>query len=145
MIDSFSGPNQFLSNFYYSEVELGNIVYPTVEHAFQAAKTLDPIQRSNIALMETADKAKRFGRQVNLRPDWEDIKCNVMLYLLRQKFTGTGLENALVATGSQELIEGNTWHDAYWGVCNGVGKNMLGILLMKVRGELQMIRRIVNG
>jgi ribA/ribD-fused uncharacterized protein len=145
MINSFSGEYAFLSNFSYSEVDLGEFTFPTVEHAFQAAKTLDPIQRSNIALMHTADKAKRFGRQVQLRPDWEEIKISVMLFLLRQKFCWTDLQEKLLETGDLELEEGNTWNDTYWGVCNGVGKNMLGMLLMEVRSEIQMMSRIIHG
>ena len=77
------------------------------------------------------------GRQVKLRKDWEDIKLQVMENALRLKFQDSTLRKKLIATGDEELIEGNPWEDRYWGVCNGSGKNKLGKLLMKIRKDLQ--------
>ena len=76
------------------------------------------------------------GRSVSLRPDWEDIKDDVMLEGLYRKFTNDELAEWLLDTGDEELVEGNWWGDRYWGVCNGIGQNKLGKLLMKVREEL---------
>lgn len=132
-IDSFQGPNRFLSNFYYCTITFEGRVYDTVEAAYQAAKSLDPLTRAAIAHAETPGEAKRMGSKITLRPDWEQIKPYVMLSLLMKKFSDPVLQKMLLETGDEELIEGNNWGDTYWGVCNGKGKNNLGKLLMDVR------------
>ncbi|MBL8796305.1 MAG: NADAR family protein [Planctomycetia bacterium] len=134
-IDSFSGEYRWLSNFYPSAVELDRVVYASVEHAFQAAKTLDREERLTIQLSASAGRAKRLGRKVKLRKDWESVKVEVMRGLLRKKFADPDLGRMLLATGDSPLIEGNTWNDCFWGVCGGVGKNWLGRLLMEIRAE----------
>lgn len=137
-IDKFDGEYAFLSNFYPSIVyDFEGNTYPTVEHYFQAMKTLDPKVRKHIASAKTPGEAKRLGRRVELRSDWEDIKLKVMKHGLIQKFAEPELRNPLLRTGDAELIEGNWWGDTYWGVCNGVGENHLGQLLMEVREELR--------
>lgn len=137
MIDKFRGKYWFLSNFYESSIEDENITYPTVEHYFQAQKTLNREEKLKIAKATKPAKAKKIGRQVNLRKDWEDIKLQVMEKALRLKFQNPDLRKKLITTGDEELVEGNPWGDRYWGVCNGSGKNKLGKLLMKIRKELQ--------
>ena len=141
MINSFDGEYAFLSNFYFSPMVIDNVVYTTNEHFFQAMKSLNPKERQAIALAPTPGKAKRLGGKVSLRKDWEDIKEEVMLIGLRHKFSNPDLRKKLLATGNEELIEGTTWHDNYWGICRceacgGRGKNRLGKLLMQVREEL---------
>lgn len=132
-ITSFSGKYEFLSNFYCSPVTYEGITYPTVEHAFQAAKTFDVTERRRISEMKTPGMAKRAGRRVLLRKDWEAVKFDIMKTLVTQKFEDEKLKQLLLDTGDEELIEGNTWHDTCWGVCNGVGQNNLGKILMSVR------------
>ena len=141
MIKNFEGEYAFLSNFYFSPMIIDNVVYTTNEHYFQAMKSLNPKERQAIVLAPTPGKAKRLGRKVSLRKDWEDIKEEVMLTGLRHKFSNPELRKKLLATGNEELIEGTTWHDNYWGICDceacsGQGKNRLGKLLMQVREEL---------
>jgi hypothetical protein len=136
-IDSFEGEYRFLSNFYFSPLKLGGIIYPTVEHAFQAGKTKDKNERMEISLLNTPGEAKRAGRKVKLREDWEQIKLEVMEFLVRLKFENyLDLKDKLLATGDAELIEGNWWNDRFWGVCKGKGENNLGKILMKIRSEL---------
>lgn len=137
MITAFKGKYDFLSNFCAAPVYLDNFLYPTVEHAFQASKTLIVEQRTNIAMCKSPVSAKHLGKKVTLRHDWEMIKLHIMLDLLRQKFQEPKMKAALLATGQEELIEGNWWNDTFWGVCKGVGQNHLGKLLMKVRSELE--------
>lgn len=137
-IDRFNGRFTFLSNFSPSPVLLDGMLFPTVEHGFQAAKTLDRQER--LALVQgssmSAGQAKRWGRSVQLRPDWERVKDHIMLDLLRCKFAGSPLlADQLEATGDTWLEEGNDWGDRYWGTVNGNGANRLGMLLMQVRGE----------
>ena len=135
-IDKFDGENAFLSNFHPSPIRVQGIWFPTVEHAFQAAKTLNPAERDEIARATTPGRAKRLGRRVTLRRDWESVKVGVMEDLLRRKFDGVGpLRQQLQDTSPAELIEGNTWGDTFWGVCKGRGQNQLGLLLMKIRDE----------
>ena len=136
IIDQFHGPYRFLSNFWGAKVTLDGVVYPTVEHAYQAAKTLDAAERENIRAARAPNIAKRMGRSVTLRPDWEQVKVSIMLDLLRQKFRDPRWRGLLLDTGAAELVEGNYWGDTFWGVCNGGGLNQLGLLLMQVRSEL---------
>ena len=135
-ITSFKGQYIWLSNFWMSPIEYEGNIYKSVEHAFQAAKTLDPLERDYIAAASTPDIAKRRGRTVHLRHDWEQIKEMIMLDLLRIKFRHIGLRAALLGTQHHELIEGNHWGDTYWGVDHRLGgQNRLGMLLMQVRSE----------
>ncbi|WP_019008567.1 NADAR family protein [Deinococcus aquatilis] len=134
MIRSLKGTP--LSNFAPVQIRLGGQLYPSVEAAFAAAKTLIPEERLRILLAPSPAAAKQLGRQATLREDWEDIKLTVMLELLRAKFQRPSYRALLLATGEQEIVEGNTWDDRFWGVCNGVGENHLGRLLMQVRSEL---------
>jgi N-glycosidase YbiA len=134
-IESFQGEHRFLSNFWPVEVQLDGIAYPSVEHAYVASKTLDLVARRDIPNM-AAGAAKRYGRKLRLRSDWNDVRLGVMAKLVLQKFQVPELAAKLRATGSTELVEGNTWGDTFWGVCDGVGQNNLGKILMAVRAEL---------
>ena len=133
-IDSFKGPHGFLSNFWPSEVVLDGQRFPTVEHAYQASKVLSTKERERIMLASTPAAAKRMGRRLALRPDWDEAKLSVMRGLVGQKFEIPGLRDLLLATGDAELVEGNRWGDTFWGECEGVGLNHLGRILMCVRG-----------
>lgn len=134
MINNFSGQYRFLSNFSPAMVALDGVQYISVEHAYQAAKSFDAHYRMSIARCPTPTDARRLGRTVPLRSDWSDVKLAVMEHLLRQKFAQPFFHSKLMATGTAKLIEGNYWHDTFWGVCNGVGTNHLGRLLMLIRG-----------
>lgn len=135
-IDDFRGDYRWLSNFHRVDVELDGVRYPSTEHAYQAAKTLDSLQRESIRVLPTCGMAKRAGQRLVLRADWEPIKRDVMLELLRQKYRLPELRTLLLQTGDAVLVEGNTWGDTYWGMCNGVGENWLGRLTMQVRDEI---------
>lgn len=139
MIDNFRGKHRFLSNFSMSDIVVWNRLVPTVEHAFQAAKAIDPEQRDAILAAPAAGDAKRLGKKADLKPDWEDIKEKVMFELLQRKFRIEDLRKKLISTDPHELIEGNTWGDTYWGVYNGVGKNRLGMLLMALRRRIILL------
>jgi ribA/ribD-fused uncharacterized protein len=134
VIDSFEGEYRFLSNFW---PDTGC----TLEHKYQAAKCTNPNEMRAILDAPHPTIAKRLGRRCRSRTDWEIVKKKVMLGLLRKKFApGTDLAERLLATGDARLIEGNWWHDEFWGVCScskhGLGENWLGRLLMQVRREL---------
>lgn len=145
VVGPFRGEYAFLSNFHPAPVEFEGILYPTVEHAYQAAKTLNREERQRIANLPTPGAAKRAGKQVQLRPDWEDVKIDVMTRLVRRKFTCyPDLAEKLLATGDLPIVEINTWKDTFWGVCEGVGQNHLGRILMAVRKELRTQEAISN-
>lgn len=132
-IDSFRGEYRFLSNFYACPIVYEGDLYPSLEHAFQAAKTVDSDERKVVRTQTTAGNAKRAGRRVAKRAEWDSIRVSVMRELLYQKFNDPQLRQRLLNTGDVELVEGNDWGDVFWGVCRGRGENWLGRLLMEVR------------
>jgi ribA/ribD-fused uncharacterized protein len=117
--------------------------YFTVEHVYQAAKTLDLKERKAIQLASTPGKAKRLGRKANLRPGWDFYKSGIMFDLVFQKFSkNSELKKKLLATEDTELVEGNYWCDIYFGACTcpkhqGAGQNILGKILSEVRKILR--------
>ena len=137
-ISEFRGPYFFLSNFYETPVKYDGLTYPSSEAAFQAAKCLDPKARKIFQTM-TPKQAKQFGRRVSLRPDWEEVKLQVMADILKNKFENKELRAKLLATENANLVEGNYWHDTFWGVdlATGKGQNHLGKLLMALRTNLK--------
>lgn len=134
-IDDFRGAYAFLSNFYLTPAAYEGTYYKTAEHTYQAAKTRNPEDKKNIEAAPSPGIAKRMGKAVALRKDWESIKDQVMLDILRSKFFRRSLRKQLLNTGDAELVEVNSWGDTYWGVCKGKGENRLGKLLMQVRDE----------
>ena len=139
MIGPFTGEYKFLSNFYSSYIIWNGNSYSTVEHAYQATKAENEHDRNFIQSTSTPFKAKRLGREIKMRKDFEDIKFKVMLDLLRIKFQIPHLKSKLLATGNEDLVELNNWGDKIWGVDNktGKGQNHLGKLLMQVRNEIK--------
>lgn len=143
MISDFSKENFFLSNFYNAYLDYEGVVFCSTEAAFQAAKTLDIEERKKIARMSPSE-SKKAGRKVALRSDWESVKDKVMYDVCVAKFTmNESLKERLLATGDEELVEGNEWHDNYWGNCTCdnckdiPGRNQLGKTLMKVRADIR--------
>ena len=135
-IREFIDAYAFLSNFYHSPVKYGNLIYLNAEAAFQAQKESYEKDKEQYTRMNPA-QAKLVGRNCNLREDWEEIKEQTMYEIVKAKFTqNEALARLLLATGDAYLEEGNWWHDTIWGVCNGVGQNKLGKILMRVRKEL---------
>ena len=136
VIDCFKGEYHWLSNFHSCPVHHEGLTFKNTEAAFQASKTLNMDEREKFVGINPLI-AKRMGRRVKLRSDWDDVKIVVMREVLRCKFSqNPELKAKLIATGDAELIEGNKHRDVFWGVCNGKGNNQLGRLLMEVRAEL---------
>lgn len=136
----FKGEFRFLSNFYPCTIIAWGIEFPTAEHVYVAAKTEDRVLRKVISMASTPGKAKRFGKEIDLRDDWEQIKTHVMRGILRRKFADKELMNRLQLIRG-EIIEDNVWHDNFWGACmcsecaKKEKKNMLGKLLMEIRDD----------
>lgn len=135
-IFGFKDEFAFLSNFYPVQIEYLGVKYSSTEHAYQAQKCLDVLYQSKVRDCETPGQAKRLGAIANIRHDWDSIKFSIMLELIRIKFKDPVLRQMLLDTGDCHIEETNRWGDTYWGVCNGVGKNMLGQILMQVRQEI---------
>lgn len=138
-IEGFHGEHEFLSNFVPARVVLSGVTYPTVEHAYQAAKSLDLSERVVIEKARGPGQAKKLGQLIQCRPDWEAVKEDIMRDLLIQKFAQPAYAELLLATGDAYLEETNWWKDRYWGVCKGTGLNRLGHLLMEIRADLRGI------
>lgn len=149
-IDKFDGTQfAFLSNFYvHNEPIMYNVLQDdgiyrryfvnTVEHVYQADKCMHSTDYHKILMAATPARAKKYGRMVECRSDWDLIKIARMKHWLKVKFSTAYLANRLIEeTEDRPLIEGNTWGDRFWGQVNGVGENWLGRLLEEVRKELK--------
>lgn len=138
-ISSFRDGYRFLSNFYPASTVFNGVRYPTSEHAYQAAKATSPEDFRWVAEAPNAAEAKSRGRLIRCRPDWASVRDEVMRQVLAAKFAAPGLHAQLLATGDEELVEGNPWHDHHFGYCTKcqVGDNVLGKLLMELRAQLR--------
>ena len=142
-IDRFRGAYHCFSNFFIEPDGTH------IEAEFQAAKTHDEQERAFVLRLTPSQSKKAGGKRglklpdgttfrVTLRKDWEDVKEEVMLGLLRRKFgTHEKLREILLGTGDEHIEEGNQHGDKVWGTVNGVGENKLGKALMRVRAELR--------
>jgi ribA/ribD-fused uncharacterized protein len=151
MIDTFTGRWSFLSNFYPCKIKYKGIEYPSVEHFYVAMKIKDDqfINSKNIPLVDcqemisrikTPSEAKKLGKKLKIRKDWDIVRFSIMEWGIIEKFKDKDLMKLLIGTQGEELKESNWWHDNYWGVCtcekcDGKGENNLGKILMKIRNE----------
>lgn len=137
-INEFRNDNYFLSNFYECPVTYDGLTYRNNESAFQAQKCINPKDREQFTTLNSSE-AKKLGRRVVLRKDWEDIKVRVMKEIVTAKFEqNEDLQQKLLDTGDAYLEEGNTWGDRVWGTVNGAGANNLGKILMEVRENIRL-------
>lgn len=143
-IRKFTGEFAFLSNFHPSPISWDGHQFATVEHAYQAAKTLVKKEQEQIANCKTPGQAKRMGRKITLRNDWEKQKLPVMMWMIKLKFEDPILRQKLLDTGDAHIVEGNHWHDNIWGECSCKKcediepTNLLGTLLMEERSQLKI-------
>lgn len=136
-ISGFNGEWKFLSNFYQTPVLFDGVIYPSVENAYQAAKTLDGEIRNKF-LTISSKEAKLLGKKLIVRSDWNRIKLQIMNDLVLDKFTRNDyLTWKLKNTGELYIEETNWWGDKYWGVCKGEGENNLGKIIMNIRNNLK--------
>ena len=139
MIKEFKNQYFFLSNFYECPIYYNKLVFCNAEAAFQAQKVIDEKEQYKFINLN-ASQARKLGKTIVLRKDWEEVKDNIMYEIVKRKFTvNKELKQKLIDTKDEELVEGNWWHDTYWGVDSktGIGKNKLGKILMKVREEVK--------
>lgn len=139
----FTGRYAFLSNFKMCTIPYNGIMFPSVEHAYQAQKNLSEEIQRYIAYLDTPNNAKKYAQTIPLREDWEEVKVPIMSKLVYIKFhRHRDLQKALLATGDVQLVEGNWWGDTFWGMVNGQGHNVLGRILMQCRRDLRFKREI---
>ena len=138
----FKGENSWLSNFAPCMFTYQGISYPTTEHFYQAWK-FDVDKRAKVAAAPTPGKAKQMGSKAKLCWNWDTVRVEVMKTALEYKFVhNLHYRSLLKATGNANLVEGNWWHDNFWGNCNCpkcreiTGSNMLGKLIMDIRSRL---------
>jgi ribA/ribD-fused uncharacterized protein len=153
MINKFEGRWGFLSNFYPCQIEHKGITYPSLEHYYVALKITEmqfidgsyytaSDLREIISKIPSPSEVKKLGRKLKVRTDWDDKKLDFMKWGVKEKFKNEKLADLLLSTGDSELIEGNWWHDNFYGKCfcpkcNGSGENHLGKILMNIREELR--------
>jgi ribA/ribD-fused uncharacterized protein len=133
----------WLSNFYEVPVKLGNLTFGSTEAAFQGAKYKAALvgQKEQFEFLQdmikaTPSQSKKLGKRLLIDVDkWESIKVRCMREVVKAKFDQHDyLRLKLIETGAALLVEGNTWGDKFWGRCDGKGMNVLGSILMELRG-----------
>lgn len=143
-INGFIGGYGWLSNYHKCPVYYEGIKYPSSENAFMAAKTLDRDERLQFTSI-SSEEAKVIGRTIKLRPNWNEVRVEVMYAVVFDKFyRNKGLRKWLLATGDNLLVDGNDRKDTFWGVCEGEGENMLGKILMQIREDFKFINSYGN-
>ena len=145
----FIGEYDFLSNMHPCPVHYGTETFPCVETAFQFQKSVETKDKERFVTKDAqwidGYTAKKIGRQVKLREDWNDERIVVMYKLLEDKFyNNKKMRQLLKETGNIYIAEENDWGDTFWGVCNGKGSNILGKMLMEIRQNIQDEERTVK-
>ena len=137
-IRQFTGEYNFLSNFYPVKITYDNITYASSEHAYQAQKCKNSDDKLKFIDISAA-QAKRLGKKVENRDDWNDVRVQIMYDILKLKFQNSKLRKMLLSTGDKYLMEGNYWNDSFWGydLKRNKGENVLGNLLCKIRSDIQ--------
>ena len=136
-ITEFRGEFSWLSNFFPIKIEYDGLVYPSVEHAYQAGKLIN-IEDRKLFLVMSAGQAKRLWRNYQSYNLTEEFRLNLMYQLLSIKFNQEPFKSLLIATNNCNIIEGNYWGRHVFGYClkTNQGKNHLGQMIMNIREKL---------
>lgn len=138
-------PYGCFSNFSAHGFMLDELYWATSEHYFQAQKFVQTPYLEEVRQTKTPKDAANMGRNrsLPLRPDWNQVKDDVMRQAVMQKFrTHAEIREILLLTGDEVLVE-NSPIDYYWGCGkDGSGKNKLGLILMEVREILRQEEEI---
>lgn len=127
----------FLSNMYPCKIRVNGLEFQCAEACFQSFKTTDLELRKKFQNLNGFE-AKKLGKKIKLRPDWNNIRLEVMYRVVLAKFRQHPELFRKLKNVSEPIVEDNTWHDTFWGMCNGVGKNNLGIILTAVQNNLSL-------
>lgn len=140
VIRGFKGYYSWLSNFYICEVHWHKHTFTSAEHAYQSAKCFYTKDFELIKNAPLPKAAKRLAKTVKVRPGWDSLKLDVMSMVCFDKFNrNLELKKKLLGTSNTKLEEANTWGDRFWGTCEGIGKNYLGLILMDIRNRLSVV------
>lgn len=136
-IYGFFGDYRFLSNFHLTEIHYQGLIYPSTEHAYQAAKYSSVKERMECLNM-TPNEARKWGQFAELPANWNEERLIVMYEINSLKFLDSRLNRWLLSTNGKRLFEANHWGDHFWGVDGktGLGKNNLGRILEIVRWRM---------
>jgi len=139
MIKEFKGEFRWLSNFSEVHVILGGVKYPSVEHAYQSAKSEVESWKKFCAETPEAGKVKNASKGIIVISTWKRMNLGIMKELLIQKYNQEPYKSKLIDTGEEKIQEGNLWGDDFWGIDlkTGTGKNILGQMIMEIRDELK--------
>jgi ribA/ribD-fused uncharacterized protein len=140
------GDMGFLSNFYPCEICIDGVLWPTVEHYYQAQKNIDPEYQEKVRESKTPGQAKKLGKKVDLRKDWDNERNKVMYRALLAKFSTPEMKDKLLETKEAVLVEDSP-SDYFWGCgATETGQNRLGEMLMVVRSRIraEMVLRILS-
>jgi len=132
-IKGFKEDYAFLSNMQSCVIQWQGLLFTSTEAAYQASKSK---QLSVAKQFQTLNglEAKKHSKTIYVRKDWNEIRVSIMAQLVFQKFfNDLELRQQLLDTGDRYIEETNNWKDIFWGVCNGVGENQLGKILMATR------------
>ena len=143
-IRGFFDQFRFLSNFHVSPCHYNDHCYMSTEHAYMAQKATNREDMVYIATSPNPIEARRRGKTIKLREDWDDIRLDVMYKANLSKYKDPIMRRRLQQTGNRYLEETNWWNDKFWGVCNGQGQNNLGKIIMRVRYEMGLSDKIVQ-
>jgi len=140
--ETFKDRLSFLSNMHPCVIEYKGYLFTCVESAYQSMKCDLLIDKKKFIGID-GYKAKKLGQKIAIRSDWDNIKFRVMKEILEIKFNKEPFRSKLLEIDGQ-ITEFNYWRDTYWGVCNGVGDNNLGKILMNIRDRLSKTKNIHN-
>ena len=140
-IYQFQDEYRWLSNFSKCPITINDITYPSIEHAYQSAKSPLNSWKSFCSTTPSPAIIKKHSRNIKLIKNWEDVKVNIMRGCLIQKYSQEPYKSLLLKTGNAYIQEGNSWGDVFWGVDihTKKGQNTLGKLIMEIRNELQLM------
>lgn len=147
IINGFTGEYRWLSNFTPVDIEFRGNIFPSVEHAYVSAKSKDPkFIKTCMDSNNSPGKIKRLCRSIEIVSNWSEVKDLVMSELVNKKFNTEPFKTLLINTGDSIIVETNKWHDNYWGSCRCVrcgdrGKNTLGKLIMRIRDDINGVKR----
>ncbi|MFD4860678.1 DUF7638 domain-containing protein [Streptomyces atratus] len=134
-----------LRNDYPASITVGEVVYPSVAHAYWALSAAQPDVCSAITAADTAAAARKLAAGAPRREGWEHVRAAVMTSLLRAKYDQhPELAEILLATDDATVIY-DDMDSAFWGDNAGRGRNWTGRLLELVRSELHMQRNGIPG
>jgi len=134
----FNGETHPLSNFYPAKINVDGKIYKTAEHYYQSEKATNTMDKSRVMQAESPSNARRIGKQIKKRADFDEIKDIIMYKGVKAKFTqNVEVKAYLLATGDRYLIEDASF-SPYWGTgYNDMGENKMGKMLMQIRDELK--------